>query len=83
MPIVVKYYIGVSFVGLVLFNMKSLRNAMAECFELAAKHGITSHLLWHRSKQEWFVSILIIPMVHNYYDVIKTFEVSSYGKKIY
>jgi hypothetical protein len=55
--------------------MKSLRNAMAECFELAAKHGITSHLLWHRKKKKWFVSILIIPMVHNYYDVIKTFNV--------
>lgn len=48
---------------------------MAECFELAVKYGITSHLLWDKKNKKWFVSILIIPMVHKYYDVIKTFEV--------
>jgi hypothetical protein len=55
--------------------MKKLRLAMIECFELAFKYGISSHLLWDRKNQKWIVSIIIIPKVYEWYDVVKSFEV--------
>jgi hypothetical protein len=54
--------------------MKKLRKAMAECFEWTAEHGTTSHLMWDRLENKWFVGVLIIPCVKRRYDIIKTFK---------
>ena len=54
--------------------MKKLRLAIAECFELSATYGITSHLMWDKKKHQWFVGTLIIPVVYERFDIIKTFK---------
>ena len=54
--------------------MKKLRDAMSECFDLTACHGITTHLMWDRMHQKWFVGVIIIPNVLKRYDVVKTFK---------
>lgn len=48
---------------------------MAECFELAVRHGITTYLLWNKRKQQWFVATIIYPNVFEWFDLVKEFKV--------